>query len=183
MICGVTLCAGSEWESAHINCADDFAVMGTQESFANDAREACRLSRLCQTDLFSFFQVCQHHYGRRLLLPNHAPKVSHCLELWAWNETDAFGNRRNPIQSAEAWILPWAAINLFFSLKPWGEKKTISILCQFSTKKMIINGHLRLCRMHLCSLNTDVRHDSAPLWNDHLWKRGEAALAFLQFQP
>lgn len=110
------------WESAQINRADDFAITGTQESFAPGAWEACRLRRQSQTDLFSFFQVCQHHYGRCLLLPNHAPNVSHCLQLWAWNETDAFTRQRNPTDSAEAWILPWAAINLFFSLKPWDEK-------------------------------------------------------------
>lgn len=31
-----------------------------------------------------------------------------------------------------------------------------------------------LCKMHLCSQNTDVhRDDSTPLLNDHLWKREE----------
>lgn len=61
---------------------------------------------------------------------------------------------------------------LFKTLRGGGVKK-INAFPIFHNN-MVCNGLLHLCRMRLCSPNTDVRHDSAPLWNDRLWKRGEA---------
>lgn len=68
-----------------------------QKSFASGAREAL------QTDLFSLLQVCQHHYGRCLLLPNHAPKVSHRLQLRAWKDRCVYVPNKIQSSLAEAW--------------------------------------------------------------------------------
>lgn len=144
------------------------------------------------TDLFSFFQVCQHHDGRRLLLPNHAPKVSHRLQLGAWDETDASAQRKepNPARRSRSFTLSRNEFALLFKTLRGGRVNNMvytsptrtTIIPTKKNKHVMCSGLLHRCRTRLCSPSTGGRRDSAPLWNDHLWKRGEAPpSAFRQF--